>query len=74
MRILYLLPIEDIPSEHSIEKKEREELEQKGVFITISYQKEIINWLRHCIELVEAPKVISSLTQYLLTLESICNE
>lgn len=74
MRILYLLPIEGLPSELSIERKLREELEQKGVFITISYQNEIINWLNHCIELVKAPKVHSSLTQYLLTLESICNE
>lgn len=74
MRILYLLPIEDLPSEQSIEKELRQELKEKGVLITISYQHDIINWLRHCIELVKAPKVLSSLTQYLLTLESICNE
>jgi PD-(D/E)XK nuclease superfamily len=74
MRILYLSLIEGLPSEQSIEKELREELIQKGILITISYKKEIINWLRSCIELVKAPKVHSSLTQYLLTLETICNE
>ena len=74
MRILYLLPIEGLPSEQSIKKELREKLIETGVLITISYQHHIINWLRRCNELVKAPKVNFSLTQYLLTLESICNE
>lgn len=74
MRILYLSPIEGLPSEHSIEKELREELREKGILIIISYRDHIIKWLRCCNELVKAPKVHSSITQYLLTLESICNE
>lgn len=74
IRILYLSPIEKLPSEQSIEIELRKKLKEIGVLVTISYRHHIINWLSSCNKLVKAPKVNFSLTQYLLTLESICNE
>lgn len=74
IKLLYLTPIESMPSDESLEKELKQQLIKEGGLISISYQYHIIQWLRNCQKTIEAPAVQYSLQQYILTLESLCYE
>lgn len=74
IRLVYLTLDEYTPTEISMEESQQNELIEKGQLIIISYKKEITAWLKNCMDLVKSPKIKYSISQYLITLETICNE
>ncbi|MGI8584519.1 MAG: PD-(D/E)XK nuclease family protein [Chitinophagaceae bacterium] len=74
IRLIYLRLQECMPTEISMDQTQQNELKENGQLIIISYKKEITNWLKRCMDLVKAPKIKYSIAQYLLTLETICDE
>ena len=64
-KILYLSPDGHLPSEWSIDKTTRYELENKGILHCISYKKDIRQWLENVLPKVESDKVKHSLIQYI---------
>lgn len=63
-KILYLTPDGRDPSEWSIDKGMREELEDKGILHYISYKVDIKKWLEDVLKKTRSPKVQCLLQQY----------
>lgn len=76
IRILYLTPKGHEPSDYSIESELKVELYQNGVLRTISYAKEIRQWLNKCNSdfKLRSEKVKQSINQYLEIINELTNE
>lgn len=69
--IFYLTIDGDDPSTNSIAKKLREKLKAQKILYTISYEKEIKNWLEKSLENDIAPKIKYLIEQYLQTIKTL---
>ena len=63
--VLYLSPGGRQPSDYSISRSLRMELEDSGVLHAISYKKHIKNWLEQCLPSIQAPLVRTIVQQYI---------
>ncbi len=63
--MIYLSHENKIPSENSILKELREELESKKQFFHITYQKEFKQWIEQCILICQSQKYKYFLTDFL---------
>lgn len=63
--LIYLKPQKSTPSEVSIESKLRNSLEQKGVFKSIGYNPDIVNWLTLCNSKIISQKLKQTIIQYI---------
>ena len=62
------------PSEWSITKEERAELEKEGKLITLSYRQLLLPWLKECLNECEADKVRWFIRDFISWIEENCRE
>ena len=62
------------PSEWSITKEERAELEKEGKLITLSYRQLLLPWLKECLKECEADKVRWFIRDFISWIEENCRE
>jgi hypothetical protein len=70
--LLYLTPEGKLPGEKSISKDGEEDLKENIDFFTISYEKNILNWLEHFENSKEKTGIKNIIDQYLNTIKTIC--
>lgn len=70
--LLYLTPKGKLPGEKSISKNGKKDLEENTDFFTISYEKNILNWLEHFENSKEKTGIKNIIDQYLNTIKTIC--
>ncbi len=70
--LLYLTPKGNLPGEKSISKNGKKDLEENTDFFTISYEKNILNWLEHFENSKEKTGIKNIIDQYLNTIKTIC--
>ena len=70
--LLYLTPKGKLPDEKSISKNGKKDLEENTDFFTISYEKNILNWLEHFENSKEKTGIKNIIDQYLNTIKTIC--
>ena len=62
------------PSEWSIPRDERAELEKEGRLITLSYRQLLLPWLKECLKECEADKVRWFIRDFISWIEENCRE
>lgn len=72
IKILYLCPEDEFPSETSLTENQRKELTDNKVLKTVSYRQHIRRWIKECRDNTAAPPVKEILSQYLQTIKLIC--
>jgi hypothetical protein len=70
--LLYLTPDGKLPGEISISNNGKKDLEENNDFFTISYEKNILNWLEHFENSKEKTGIKNIIDQYLNTIKTIC--
>ena len=71
-RLLYLTPQGNLPHEKSISKDGEEDLKENTDFFSISYEKNILNWLVKFENSKEKTGIKNLIDQYLNTIKTIC--
>ncbi len=71
--LCYLTPFETPPSEYSILKKDLNELEKSHSYFSLSYNKDILNWLSS-LKIKDDEKILNAaIVQYIDIIEGVCN-
>lgn len=71
--LCYLTPFETLPSEYSIPKEKLRELEKTHRYFSLSYNKDILDWL-YLLKIKDDEKVLkAAIIQYIDIVEGVCN-